>query len=406
MLFVLIIFFLVGEYVLLRYLDHLNNKRRGRSLPEELTGIYDNEKYSRSQEYDKAKNQLTLISSTFNLLLILAVLFLNGFAFLDRWTATISTEPVWQGLLFFTILFLITDLINLPFSIYSTFTIEERFEFNKTTPKTFILDKIKGYFLGGIIGGGILALIILFYIYAGDLFWVYTWVMITIVSLFFITFYTSLIVPIFNKLSPIEEGPLKEAIKSFCTQAKFPLKNIYTIDGSKRSAKSNAYFSGIGAKKSIVLFDTLVTNHTIEEIVAILAHEIGHNKKKHVQLGFILSALQMGILLYLLSWLIDNPLLAQALHADKINFHLGLLVFTLLYSPISIVLGIFMNILSRKNEYQADNFAKTHYEATHLVSALKKLSTDNLSNLTPHPLYVFFHYSHPPLLQRIQAIKE
>jgi STE24 endopeptidase len=299
-----------------------------------------------------------------------------------------------------------SDILNTPFSIYDTFVIEEKFGFNKTTPKIYVLDKIKGWLLSAIIGGGILALIVWFYETVGELFWVYTWIAISAFMIFMSMFYSSLIVPLFNKQTPLEEGELKDEIQGFSSKVGFKLQNIFVIDGSKRSTKANAYFSGLGAKKRIVLFDTLIKDLSVREIVAVLAHEIGHYKKKHTLISIVISILQTGITLYILSLFINNPELSKSLGSDIPSFHLGLIAFGVMYSPVSTIIGLAMNIFSRKNEYQADKFADDNFDGEELISSLKKLSRNNLSNLTPHPAYVFFHYSHPTLLQRIRAIRK
>jgi STE24 endopeptidase len=273
--------------------------------------------------------------------------------------------------------------------------------------KTFIIDKLKGYFISAIIGGILLSLFVLFYQYAGKLFWLYAWILFSAFSIFMVMFYTSWIVPIFNKLQPLEAGSLREKIEAFAKTVDFPLTNIMVIDGSKRSTKANAYFSGLGSKKTIVLYDTLIKDHTVEELVAILAHEVGHYKLKHIQKSIIISVVQMGIILYILSLAISLPRLTQSLGyaSDKPVFVLGLIAFSLLYSPISTVVEIFMNVFSRKNEFEADNYAKEKTgTGQFLIDALKKLSSNNLSNLNPDKWYVFFNYSHPPLKERITAL--
>ena len=249
-----------------------------------------------------------------------------------------------------------------------------------------------------------LALIVFFYQLTGEWFWLITWIIVTLFTLFFTMFYTSILVPIFNKLTPLEEGELKTSLHNYAEKVHFPLKNIMVIDGSKRSAKANAYFSGIGPRKSIVLYDTLIENHSVEELVSVIAHEVGHYKKKHVQKNLVLSIIQTGILLYILGWTVDSPVLSQTLGAEQSSFHLGLLAFSLIFSPISFLIGILMNMYSRKNEFEADAYARETYNGEKLKEALKKLSVDNLSNLRPHPTYVFFHYSHPPLLERLKAL--
>ena len=301
---------------------------------------------------------------------------------------------------------LASDLLNTPFSVYSIFSIEERFGFNKTTPKTFVLDKLKGWLLTALIGGGLLALIVFIYLKTTHLFWVYVWLLISVFSIFMAMFYSNLIVPLFNKQTPLEEGELKQAINNFAEKVGFKLDNIFVIDGSKRSTKSNAYFTGLGAKKRIVLYDTLIADMETDELVAVLAHEIGHYKKKHIISSLVLGILQTGLMLYIFSLLVDSPALAGAMGVAEPSFHIGLVAFGVLYSPLSDLIGLGMNLLSRKNEYQADAFAAEHYNPDALASALKKLSVKNLSNLRPHPAYVFFHYSHPTLLQRLDALKK
>lgn len=403
-LFWMIIVFVSGGYLLSLILELLNIRNQRESLPEEMKEIYDEERYKKSQQYEKEKTRLSLITGTLTTIITLCLLIFGGFALLDSWVAGITVHPVWSALLFFGVLFIVSDLLGIPFGIYHTFVLEEKYGFNKTTWKIYLLDKLKGYILTVIVGGGILALIIKLYYWSGELFWLYGWIGITLFSLFITLFYTSILVPIFNKLKPLEAGELREAIESYSEKVGFSVKNIMVMDGSKRSTKSNAYFSGIGPRKTIVLFDTLIEKHTTEELVAVLAHEVGHYKKKHVLQGFIAGTLQTGIIFYLLGWLVGKPELAESLGVNAGSFHIGLLAFGLLYSPVSTVTGILMNMVSRKNEFEADKFAGTTFNSLALQSALKKLSSDNLSNLEPHPAYVFVNYSHPPVLQRLKAL--
>ncbi len=405
-LFWIIIAILAFDFVLERWLDYLNTTRWNPELPEEVKGIYDEEKYQKQQRYSKTNHRFGMLTSSFSFILIMLMLFFRGFALVNGWALSVIDDQIWTALLFFAILMLASDVLTTPFSIYGTFVIEEKFGFNKTTAKTFILDKLKGWLLGAIIGGGLLALIIFIYLKTGELFWVYVWLVISGFSIFMAMFYSSLIVPLFNKQTPLEEGELKEAINAFAKKVGFKLDNIFVIDGSKRSTKANAYFTGLGKKKRIVLYDTLINDLEIPELVAVLAHEIGHYKKKHIIWSLFIGILQTGLMLFIFSLVIDSPELSRVLGVDKPSFHIGLITFGILYSPLSSIIGIFMNVFSRKNEYQADAFAATHYEADSLASALKKLSVKNLSNLRPHPAYVFFHYSHPTLLQRIAALRE
>ena len=404
-IFYIILAIVVFDFALERLLEYLNSTRWSSILPDELKGIYDPDRYKKSQEYEKENQKFGLLTSSFSLTIMIAMLFLAGFAVVDNWAREISANQIVIALIFFGILGLAMDIVNTPFSLYDTFVIEEKYGFNKTTLKTFFLDKVKGWMLSLIIGGGLFALIIWFYMLTGKMFWVYTWLLISGFMVFMTMFYSTLIVPIFNKQTPLENGELKTAIRNFAKKVDFKLDNIFVIDGSKRSTKANAYFSGLGAKKRIVLFDTLIEDLETDEIVGVLAHEIGHYKKKHTKKGIIISVLQTGLTLYILSLLIDNPELSKALGAEQTGFHLGLIAFGILYSPVSTVLGLGMNIFSRKNEFEADTFAGKHYSEEALMTALKKLSVKNLSNLRPHPAVVFFHYSHPPLLERLKRLK-
>jgi len=315
-----------------------------------------------------------------------------------------TTHYLALPLLFFGVLYIASDILSLPVALYSTFVIEEKYGFNKTTIQTFFIDKIKGYLLTALLGGLVLSVIIIIYNKTGTYFWVLAWLFITLFTLFFSTFYTSLIVPVFNKLSPLEEGDLRAAIQNYASKVQFPLKNIFIIDGSKRSSKANAYFSGLGKSKSIVLYDTLVEKNSVDELVAVLAHEVGHYKKKHIQKSLILSIIQTGVMLFILGYALRSPELSQALGVNEPSFHIGLIAFGILFSPISTILGLFMNQFSRKNEYEADAYAKDTHNKTDLITALKRLHVDHLSNIKPHPAYVFFYYSHPTLLQRIHAL--
>jgi STE24 endopeptidase len=385
-------------------MEYLNASRYGDPVPPGLEDVYDAEEYRKSMEYKKVNYRFAILTGTFSFVLILGMFFLDGFAFVDNLVRRVTEQPILLALLFFGVLMFASDLINTPFAVWDTFVIEERFGFNKTTPKTFLLDKLKSWMLGAVIGGGILAAIIWFYTLAGKNFWIFAWILVSAFTIFMYMFYSTLIVPLFNKQTPLEDGELRQAITGFSERAGFRLQNIFVIDGSKRSTKANAYFSGLGAKKRIVLYDTLINDLKTGEIVSVLAHEIGHYKKKHTLSGVILSILQTGVILFILSLLVGNPALSKALGASVPSFHIGLIAFGILYSPLSMLLGIGGNILSRKHEYQADRYAGEMHKPGDLVSALKGLSRKNLSNLTPHPAYVFIHYSHPPLFQRVKAL--
>jgi len=403
-LFAIIVAIVIFNYVFSRILEYLNSTKYGAPIPGELEDVYDKEKYEKSMAYKKVNYRFAILTGTFSLAVILLMLLYGGFAFADNLVRNVTQHPILVALLFFGLLMFASDLINIPFSVYDTFVIEERFGFNKTTVKTFILDRLKSWMLGIIIGGGILAVIVWFYTLTGQNFWIFAWIFISIYTLFMYMFYSNLIVPLFNKQTPLEEGELRDAITAFSDKAGFKLKNIFVIDGSKRSTKANAYFTGLGAKKRIVLFDTLINDLGRDEIVGVLAHEVGHYKKKHTLTGVILSIIQTGAILFILSLFVGSPILSEALDASVPSFHIGLIAFGILYSPLSLILGIGMNVMSRKNEYQADRYASEMFRPQPLVDALKKLSRKNLSNLTPHPVYVFFHYSHPPLYQRVKAL--
>ncbi len=401
----LIITIVVLDFIWEQYLNYLNRKATNPVLPEKLKGIYNEDEYARQQAYSKENSRFGLFSSTFSFIVILCMLCLGGFGWLDGMVRRITENYIFLPLLFFGILMLANTLISIPFSWYDTFVIEEKFGFNKSTPKLFVTDAIKGLLLSAVIGGLIMAAILYIYQYAGEWFWLFAWGVITAFSILMNMFYSEWIVPLFNKQTPLQEGELRTEIESFSQKAGFQLRNIYVIDGSKRSSKANAYFSGLGRKKRVVLYDTLIQDLSTEEIVAVLAHEIGHYKKKHTVQGLIMSILSTGIMLFVLSLFLDNPELSKALGTDIPSFHIGLIGFSLLFTPISEVTGLLFNIISRKNEYQADAYAASFGLGENLGDALKKISVKSLSNLTPHPWYVFWHYSHPTLLQRLQKVK-
>jgi len=404
LIFNIIIAIVVFSFVLDRTLEYLNLKHLKPELPPELKDIYDEAKYKKSQEYERETSRFGLISSSISFVVTLLMFLFEGFAYIQNLSLSIVDHPILTALIFFGILMFASDIIGIPFAIYSTFVIEEKYGFNKTTPKIFVLDHIKGWLLGAILGGGILSLIIWFYMLTQDSFWLYTWLFTSFFSIFMAMFYSTLIVPLFNKQTPLAEGELRNAIEKFSTKAGFKLTNIFVIDGSKRSTKANAYFSGLGAKKRIVLYDTLINDLSTDEIVAVLAHEIGHYKKKHIVQSIVYSVISSGVIFYILSFFISNPNFSLALGVEQPAFHIALITLGILYTPLSEIMGLFMNVRSRKNEFEADNFAVQHQMGEHLASGLKKLSVNNLSNLTPHPAYVFMYYSHPPLLKRLQNL--
>ncbi len=385
----------------------LNLKALKGNLPSEFEGVYDSEKYAKSQEYTKVNTKFGFITGTFGLLLTLVFWFSGGFNYLDQIVRGWNLSSIWTGLLYIGILIFVKTLLSLPFGIYSTFVIEERFGFNKTTPKTFILDMVKALLLGIIIGAPLLAGIIAFFQYAGNLAWLYCWIATTIFTLIITFIAPTWIMPLFNKFTPLEDGDLRNSIMAYAEKAKFSLQNVFVMDGSKRSSKSNAFFTGFGKRKRIALFDTLIEKHTNQELVSVLAHEIGHYKKKHILKTMIISTLHMGVMFYLLSIFMGHQGLFEAFYMEGMSIYAGLIFFGMLFSPVEMILSIFMQIFSRKNEFEADRFAaETTEDPDSMISALKKLSVDNLSNLTPHPFYVFLNYSHPPVLQRIEVIKQ
>jgi len=404
-LFYIIIIILIIQFLIETILDYLNAKHYGDPVPEELDDVFNAEEYKKSQAYKKTNYGFGLLTSTFSLLLTLGFLIFGGFEWVDQIARSITDNPILIALLFFGIIMIGSDIVTLPFSYYSTFVIEEKFGFNKTTKGTFFMDKLKGWGMMAVIGGGLLALIIWFFEWAGSNFWMYAWALVAVFTLFMNLFYSKLIVPLFNKLTPLEAGGLKTKIENYAENVGFELQNIFVIDGSKRSTKANAYFSGFGKEKRITLYDTLINDLEEEEIVAVLAHEVGHYKRKHIIFNLVASILLTGFTLFLLSLFINNPEVSLAIGVSQPSFHAALIGFGILYSPISEVTGLIMNHLSRKFEYQADDYAKNTYAASPLITSLKKLSKNSLSNLTPHPAYVFMHYSHPPLIARIKNLK-
>ncbi|MDY2588096.1 M48 family metallopeptidase [Winogradskyella aquimaris] len=405
-LFYIIVAIILINFIKDKILDALNAKHFKDAIPDELSDVYDEDEYRKSQAYKAINYKFGIWSSLFSLVLTLGFLFLDGFEYVDNIARSYSNNPIIVGLIFFGIIMFASDIITTPFAYYKTFAIEEKFGFNKTTKKTFILDKLKGLLMMAVLGGGIIALIIWFYQLTQNYFWLYAWVIVTIFTVFMNMFYSRLIVPMFNKQTPLEDGELRNKISDYAESVGFSLNKIFVIDGSKRSTKANAYFSGFGSEKRVTLYDTLVNDLEDDEIVAVLAHEVGHYKRKHIIFNLISSVLLTGLTLYILSIFISNPLLSNAIGVEKQSFHVGLIAFGLLYSPISEVTGLLMNYVSRVFEYQADDYAKNTYKAQPLITSLKKLSKNSLSNLTPHKAYVFMHYSHPTLLQRVKNLSK
>lgn len=398
---------LILEYLLNQIVAILELRSLDPKLPQEFTNLYDQEKYQKSQEYTRVGNIFSQVQGTFWMILMLIFIPLGGFNLVDSMARNFNLGAIATGLIFMGILSLLSFFISLPFSVYSTFVIEERFGFNKTTIKTFVLDLIKGTLLSILIGAPLLAVVLWFFQTAGNLAWLYVWIVVTLFT-FIIQFLSPvLIMPLFNKFTPLEEGKLKEIITDYVQAQNFAIEGIYTMDGSKRSTRLNAFFTGFGRFRRIVFFDTLVEKLEANEIVAVLAHEMGHFKHKHIFKMMAASILQSGMMFFILSLFLGNQQLFAAFGMKHISIYAGLVFFGFLYAPISTLLSIFFNIFSRKHEYEADAWAvDTTGEGQALINGLKKLSVHNLSNLTPHPFNVFLNYSHPPVLQRIRAIEQ
>ena len=398
---------LIGEFLLRTLVRVLNLKALDPGLPNEFQGYYDEEKYARSQEYTRVNTRFAFFTTSFDLIVILVFILFGGFNFVDQIIRGFGLSTLPSGLAFFGILFFASDLISTPFSLYQNFVIEEDFGFNKMTLKTFILDKLKGYLLTLVLGGVFLTAILFFFEKTGEYGWLYAWGIIGLFMILIQPLFTLVIAPMFNKFTPLEKGELRTAIENYAQKVGFPLSRIDVMDGSKRSAKSNAYFSGFGKQKRIALFDTLLEKHSNDEMVAILAHEVGHYKKHHIKVGILISILHTGLLFWLLSIFIDNPGLFEAFQMREISVYGGLTFFMILYSPVELVLSVIMNAVSRRNEFQADAYsARTTEKSEHLISGLKNLSVSNLGNLTPHSLSVLLDHSHPPVLERITALKK
>ncbi len=405
-IFFSIIFILIVDFCLERFLAFLNIKHAKNELPAILKDIYDSEKYTKQQDYFRTNTRFGMLTSSFSFAITLMIYSLGGFAWIDSLVQVYIKSEIWTPIAFFGVLYFANDILTIPFAWYDTFVIEQKFGFNKVTPKLFIIDKLKGYGMTILLGGGILFVIIWIYSLTPQYFWLLAWAVITGFSLFMTMFYSEIIVPLFNKQTPLADGELRSKIEAFAIKSGFNLTNIFVIDGSKRSTKANAYFSGLGSKKRIVLYDTLMDKLSTDEIVAVLAHEVGHYKHKHTLINFLISMPTTLLLFFVFGLILKSDVLAQAMGGQVHSFHLNALAFSILYSPISLVLDIATNVLSRKFEYQADAFAAGYGFAPQLQSGLKKLSATSLSNLMPHPLYVFFHYSHPTLYQRITKLSQ
>lgn len=398
---------LAAGFILELVADYLNVKNISEKLPKEFQDVFSEEDYKKSQVYLKERTKFGLISSTFGLAALLVFWLAGGFPYVDGIARSLSDLEIIRGLVFIGILLAANWIITLPFGIYSTFVIEEKYGFNKTTAKTYAFDLLKSLALTILLGAPILALILFILGSFGEEAWIYGWVFASLISIVVGWLAPTVIMPIFNKFEPLGEGELRDKIFEMARKAEFPLKKVFVMDGSKRSTKSNAFFTGFGRNKRIALFDTLIEKRSDEEIVAVLAHEIGHYKKKHILVGMIIGIIHLGALFFLLSVFLYDAKLYEAFFMASTPIYAGLVFFGALYSPVETVLSIAMNAVSRKNERQADRFAAELLEnPAHLSSALKNLSADNLSNLRPHPFYVILNYSHPPVLERIRYLNE
>ena len=383
----------------------LNYSSFDKPLPNNVENIFSENEYSKSQKYKKVNFKFELVSSVYSFSILFTVLYFGLLGSLDSYIRNVTFEnEISLSLIFFASVFIISDTLKIPFQLYRVFVIEEQFGFNNTTLKTFIFDKLKSYFISLLLIVILATPLLLFIIFFPSSFWIYFWILISIFLIFINMFYTTLIVPIFNKLEVLGDGDLKKKLDNFSAKVKFPITNIFVINGSKRSKKANAFFSGFGKNKKVVLYDTLIKNHTVDELVAVLAHEIGHYKLNHVKTNMVISIIITGFMLFILSNFIFNSDISYALGGNVSFRHLEIFAFFIIYSPISSIISVLMNIKSRKNEYEADEYAVKNFKKGPMEDALRKLSKDNLTNMTPHPVYEFLNYSHPSISKRLKAI--
>jgi len=402
---VIILVTLAADFILNLLADYYNLQSLDEGLPEEFSDVYDEDTYVKSQAYTKERTRFGILVSIFNLALLLTFWFAGGFNWLDEIVRGWELGLIWTGLVYIGFLMIAKSILSLPFSLYSTFIIEEKYGFNKTTPATFALDLLKGLGLGILLGGPLLAGILAFFTLIDQYAWLYAWGAVTVFTLIIQFIAPRWIMPVFNDFEPLEESDLRQKIRTYTDRVNFVMEGIYVMDGSKRSSKSNAFFTGFGRNKRIALYDTLINNHSDDELVAVLAHEIGHYKKKHILKNMAIGIVQTGIMFLLLSFFLNTQGLYEAFYMEQASVYAGLIFFGMLYAPVDMIISIFMQVLSRRYEFEADAFASATFHKEPMIDALKNLSKDNLSNLTPHPFYVFLNYSHPPVLQRIKAIR-
>ena len=406
MYLVIVLAALVGRYLLSLVADVLNVRNIREELPEEFADCYDAERYRTSQRYLRETTRFGLVAETVGLAAVLLLILAGGFNAIDRMVRFPGYGPIVTGLLFVAVVVLIFRIVHLPFSIYDTFVIEEKYGFNKTTPRTFILDMVKALILAVVIGAPIFAAVLWLFGFAGRFAWLYCWAVVTVIQVLLVFLAPYVILPLFNKFEPLEDGELRTAIEGYAREQEFRMKGVYKMDGSKRSAKTNAFFTGFGKSRRIVLFDTLIEKHTVSELVAVVAHEMGHYKKNHVPWAIARATVNMGVTFFLMSLFINNEGLIRAFRMECASIYASLVFFGFLYAPISMVISVIESAVSRRQEYAADAFAATTTgDPASMISGLKKLSVDNLSNLTPHPLKVFVEYSHPPVLDRVKALR-
>ena len=396
---------MIIEYSLNKVMDFLNLNSWKAIKTEDLQGMYDQEKLSLARKYQQEKEQVSLISSTLNLIVMLVLMFSGAYAWLDNLLRQYTQNEMILSVLFFGFLGFCTSGMHLPFQMYNTFVIEEKYGFNKTTPATFVKDLFVGMVLSSVVGGGLLMLLTWIYGFTHSWFWLLAWLAVSGTSIFFAMFYTSWILPLFNKMTPLGDGTLRDGISELVAKTGFPMQKVMVMDGSKRSSKANAFFSGLGFKKTIVLYDTLIESMSEDEVLAVLAHEIGHYKRGHVYRSLVISLFNAAIMFFIFGIVAGSNAIPNSLHTLP-SFHVSLLVFGMMYSPVGMIMNTVGNLVSRKHEYEADAFAKSQGLGNYLISSLKKLNTNHLSNPLPHPWYEFLHYSHPSVLKRIKALQE